>query len=417
VKALRFLSKDVVREFASDRRAAVMILFGLAIIPVITSVGAAVDYSRALAAKDRLTIIADGAALEAVTKTSMQTRRTLPDYGKATTETLFRTQAGAIPDVTLTELKVDIAQTFTRRDVTIEYKANVRNYFASFLMGETTLVSGKSTAATSIIYMDFYLVLDNSPSMGLAATLSDIAKMEAVTAAHPSHPRCAFACHEANNPNNFYNVARANNIKLRIDLVREATQKLIDRATDTEIVTDQFRVGLFTLNMALQQISPLTADLAAARTSAENVQLVVLPYNGHNGNKYTNFTGLIPYADVLPTGGDGMSASSPQMVMFLVSDGVADETTNPRVKPVPAALCDKIKAKNIKIAALYTTYHPMPHHGSYNSEVKPIADQIAPAMQACASPGLYFEVSPSQGIAEALQTLFQRAVGQARLMN
>jgi hypothetical protein len=112
-----------------------------------------------------------------------------------------------------------------------------------------------------------------------------------------------------------------------------------------------------------------------------------------------------------------MSSSSPQAIIFLVSDGVADETTNPRVKPVPAALCDAIKAKNIRIAALYTTYHPMPHHSAYNTEVAPIASQIAPAMQACASPGLYFEVSPSQGIAEAMQMLFQKAVGHPRLLH
>jgi hypothetical protein len=36
-------------------------------------------------------------------------------------------------------------------------------------------------------------------------------------------------------------------------------------------------------------------------------------------------------------------------------------------------------------------------------------------MQACASPGLYFEVSPTQGISEALSALFQKAVSQARL--
>jgi hypothetical protein len=38
-------------------------------------------------------------------------------------------------------------------------------------------------------------------------------------------------------------------------------------------------------------------------------------------------------------------------------------------------------------------------------------------MQACASPGLYFEVSPSQGIAEAMQMLFQKAVGHPRLLH
>jgi hypothetical protein len=36
-------------------------------------------------------------------------------------------------------------------------------------------------------------------------------------------------------------------------------------------------------------------------------------------------------------------------------------------------------------------------------------------MQSCASPGLYFEVSPTQGIAEAMKALFQKAVAQARL--
>jgi len=36
-------------------------------------------------------------------------------------------------------------------------------------------------------------------------------------------------------------------------------------------------------------------------------------------------------------------------------------------------------------------------------------------MQSCASPGLYFEVSPTQGISQAMTALFQKAVAQARL--
>jgi hypothetical protein len=36
-------------------------------------------------------------------------------------------------------------------------------------------------------------------------------------------------------------------------------------------------------------------------------------------------------------------------------------------------------------------------------------------MESCASPDLYFEVSPSQGISEAMTALFQKAVAQARL--
>jgi hypothetical protein len=32
-----------------------------------------------------------------------------------------------------------------------------------------------------------------------------------------------------------------------------------------------------------------------------------------------------------------------------------------------------------------------------------------------ASPGLYFEVSPTQGISQAMNTLFQKAVADARI--
>jgi hypothetical protein len=36
-------------------------------------------------------------------------------------------------------------------------------------------------------------------------------------------------------------------------------------------------------------------------------------------------------------------------------------------------------------------------------------------MQSCASPGLYFEVSPSQGISDAMNALFKKALSEARI--
>ena len=47
--------------------------------------------------------------------------------------------------------------------------------------------------------------------------------------------------------------------------------------------------------------------------------------------------------------------------------------------------------------------------------IKPFEDQIASNMQSCASSGLYFEVGPNQGISEAMNALFQKAVAMARL--
>jgi hypothetical protein len=41
--------------------------------------------------------------------------------------------------------------------------------------------------------------------------------------------------------------------------------------------------------------------------------------------------------------------------------------------------------------------------------------EIATNMQTCASPGFYFEVSPSQGISDAMNTLFRKAVADAHI--
>ncbi|MGH6767074.1 MAG: pilus assembly protein, partial [Bradyrhizobium sp.] len=42
---------------------------------------------------------------------------------------------------------------------------------------------------------------------------------------------------------------------------------------------------------------------------------------------------------------------------------------------------------------------------------------IAQNMESCASPGRYFEVSPTRGITEAMSALFPRAVADARIGN
>jgi Flp pilus assembly protein TadG len=408
--------RRILHGFRSDQRAAVAILFALALVPLVTAVGAAVDYSRASSARDKLTMIADGAALEAISKAALLTRRKLPDHGKANTETLFREWASSLPDVALTGLTVLINQSEASRNVTIEYTADVRNYFGSFLNGQTTAVAGKAIASASMTFIDFFLLLDNSPSMGLGATLSDIAKMKEATKNVPQVDwrNCEFACHQVGQPNDHYAIARNANVTLRIDVVRQATQRLIDRADAMEVGDDQFRVAIFTFNRFIQQISPLTGDLPAARTAAQNIQLVPLPAPpNHNDYRYTYFSGLNPAA--IPAGGTGESSSSRKAIVFLVTDGVADEAGSPRVKTVPVELCTQLKAKNILIAALYTTYFPIPDNDAYKTLVAPIVNDIAPAIQACASPGLYFEVSPTQGITEAMEALLDKAVKQAHL--
>ena len=84
--------------------------------------------------------------------------------------------------------------------------------------------------------MNWYLLMDDSPSMGIGATLTDINNL--ITATAPakqpasSSQNCGFACHETNishdgGTKDNLAIARANNITLRIDLVADALNQLL----------------------------------------------------------------------------------------------------------------------------------------------------------------------------------------------
>jgi hypothetical protein len=78
-------------------------------------------------------------------------------------------------------------------------------------------------------------------------------------------------------------------------------------------------------------------------------------------------------------------------------------------------LCTSMENRGVKIAILYTTYLPLPTNAFYNQHVKPFVNNISPQIESCASPSVYFEVSPTQG-SDAMTALFQKAVAWARLI-
>jgi hypothetical protein len=76
-----------------------------------------------------------------------------------------------------------------------------------------------------------------------------------------------------------------------------------------------------------------------------------------------------------------------------------------------------LKERGIKVAVLYTTYLPLPSNGWYNNWIKPFQNEIGVKMKECASPGLFFEVSPSEGISEAMDALFMKTISVLRLVS
>jgi Flp pilus assembly protein TadG len=410
------------RSFRGDQQGSLAASFALVMVPIFLVTGAAIDYSLTSRDRTKLNAIADVAALTAVNRTAMEMT---PAAAQAAAQTMFTAQAASVAGATVSNVSVNVTTANLTRTALVSYTATRQTPFAA-MFGMSSMAMGGTATATSngSAYIDFYLLLDNTPSMGVGATTADITKM-----VNNTPDQCAFACHDTANSNNYYNLAKKLGVTMRIDVVRQATQQLTGTATSSAIYPNQFRMAVYTFGASasaanLTTIAPLTSDLASVKTATAGVDLMTVSGQNQNSDQDTNYDAIFPAIDkIIPNPGPG-TAGSPQKILFFVSDGVADEQNANCLQkksgtrcqePIDPSLCAAMKNRGVLIAVLYTTYLPLPTNSWYNTWIQPFSTQIAPAMKACATPGLFFEVNPQDGIPEAMTTLFQKAITVARL--
>lgn len=415
--------KGLLRSFAKDQSGVIAIIFCLCSTMLIMCAGLTIDIGNAYRMQSVLQNLADAAILAEIAESS-QTFATAaamtsdgPVSGGNTAATeFFDTQATQHTGAVISQVTAQILKSKRTITGTLHFVATVPTYFLA-ISGITSITVTGTGAGTNVLptYIDFYLALDNSPSMGVAATPTNVATMVANTP-----DQCAFACHDLSTSNNYYNLAKKLGVTTRIDVLRTATQQLMTTAQQAETVSDQFRMAVYTFNTSIQSIAGLTSNLSSASSLSANIDLMAVPYQNWNNDQDTNYDAVLPALNnVLPNEGTGASPSDTQKVLFFVSDGVSDESKSGSrvIAPINTALCNTIKSRGIQIAVLYTTYLPLPTNAFYNQNVAPWIREVNPAMSACATPGLFFEVSPTQGIADAMNALFLKIVGQAHLTN
>jgi Flp pilus assembly protein TadG len=458
---------DHMRRFIGDHRGTTALIFALSLVPIIFLSGMGLDFSSATQKRIQLNAAADSAALSMVTPTAMEETCAT---AQTAAQNIFIGQAALVSNLNYS------APTFSgcvdgssTRTVTVSYTAYSVNAFPNvfaLLTGRaatTWPIGGTSTAtATTSPNINFFLLLDNSPSMDIAATTAGINTMVANTSEQGG---CALACHETNptasdvagNPNGEDNYTLAQNLGVvtRIENMASATSSLMSTASQLMTANNStcpngpgcYQMAIFTFNVqgttnsqcsstAIQAIyAPSCApssDLSAAQTAASGIDVLEVCSNNYltcsNGNNDTDtdFEAAMTAIDsIMPTPGTGASGSSPQEVLFLVTDGVDDEINSTSCsqaldgtrcqQPFNTAWCTTIKNQGIRIAVLYTEYLPLPTNAWYNDWVAPFQSQIGPNMQSCASPGLFFQVTTDGDITAAMQELFQQAVSTARL--
>jgi len=427
------------RRLLADRSGNFGMLTALLMVPLIGSAGMAIDYGHAMSLRTQLYAAADAAAVGAISQKSNAVTQAMTmsgdgalTVGQTDARSIFMSQMQG--ELTASNVNVDIQvnKVSNQLNSQVTFSASVPTSFMQIFGRNTIDISGTANAVfQTAAFMNFYILLDNTPSMGVGATPTDVATMEKKTP-----DTCAFACHVVSDagvedPNSYYNLAKKNNVTLRIDVVRQATQQLTQTAKTQRVSDNQFSMGVYTFGQRAQDAnlttisSPIT-DLDKVANYTNAVDLMSIPYQGYNNDQQTSFdNALTQMKTIIGDQGDGNTQTQPQKILFFVSDGVGDSykpstctkaTTGGRCQePIDTSFCKPLKDKGIKIAVLYTTYLPLPNNSWYNSWIKPFQSQIPTKMAECASPGLYFEVTPTDGIAQAMNALFLKVIRMPRI--
>ncbi|MGO8975260.1 MAG: TadE/TadG family type IV pilus assembly protein [Steroidobacteraceae bacterium] len=442
---------ETLRLYGRDRKGNVAIIFALSLIPAVFLIGMALDFSSSMQRRSQLDAAADAGALAAVTPSMMMQS----DAAALTAATnIFNAEASAMSGVSNTTPTVTITPSNggLTRTALVSYNAWSINNFPNVLGQSNWTISGSSTAtATAAPNINFYLLLDNSPSMDLPATSAGITAMINATQNAPANGGnaggCAFACHESNpagdnlgNPNGEDNYTLAQNLGVvtRIQNMNTATQSLMTTASTMEVSNNvTYQMAIYTFNYSgTNTIQALTSDLTAAQNAAQGINVLEVYDNNYltstndNNDTDTDFdTAMQQMNTIMPNPGTGAANSTPQEVLFLVTDGVEDKVDTTCSEPLSGSRCQQpfdtiwcttMKSRGILIAVLYTEYLPLPASGVgsnswYNTWIAPFQSQIGPNMQSCASPGLFFQVTTDGDITAAMNALFLRAVATARL--
>jgi Flp pilus assembly protein TadG len=192
--------------FRHDTSANLAVIFAIAVLPLLASVGCATDYTMATRMKAKMQSAADAASVAAISEKSV-------GYLAATKMTSDGSVPAAVTDANavfhgnLTAAgytNLSLTSTVTKTGPTlisnVQFSAQVPVVFMKVLGYQTLTITGTSKSTSSLpLYLDFYLTLDVSGSMGLPSTPAEAVRMQTINPDNfVQYPTgCTLACHFA----------------------------------------------------------------------------------------------------------------------------------------------------------------------------------------------------------------------------
>ena len=442
-------------------------IVALAAVPIMGISGLGLDFEVRQIYKSRLDAAADAAALTAIQTaqadiTANQTTAASISDGTANAARIFASNAGTANAVLSQSPGISLTRSGQTLTATVSDQAQSPLNFGR-MFGLTSFPFSGSASATLTMaqYLNFYLLLDVSGSMGIPSTDAGQTRLASINPDFRNlYPGgCTLACHftayaacqnasgQTTNCQG-YNLTRTNGtanapvsfcpqpgmsncIQLRMDAVAYAVQQLLQTAQQTMTLPNQYGVGLYPFIRWMQSYQPLTTNLATVSTSASSLTTLLDNGNGSSalGSGGTHFENALPSLNsVITNVGDGSSTASPRPFVFFVTDGAQDNqyqanngswSGSNSATTLDEGYCTTLKNRGITISVLYVPYVPIQNPTTiWNNEdgyANANIPHIPAHLQACASPGFYFTANTPSDITAAMQTMFAQSIQAARL--
>ncbi len=397
--------KELHSKFRKAMGGNVSMIFACAAPFLMLGIAVAIDFTNASVARTKLNDDADAAALAALTPAMMQETDA---EAQAAATAMFNARAAALTSLVPGQTTVTVTITHpngaTSRQVVVSYTAENNTIFSGVLHQTYLSIAGTSTSEAALPpNIDFYLLLDNSPSMSLPATSTGITQMVGLT---PDQGGCAFACHQSSTNNgdtqgnlcsvatspvtyaspssstgycpandghghaetqiDNYAMARYNSITLRLDELTSGVATLMQTAYNNSTsglyaTPPDYRFAAYSMD-SLWQIGTTNTELMALTSSYQSGWTtdsanfgVMEMYSNNNvcgnsacsssggtGDVATSFShalGSINTTMPAPGNGTNVSGDTPQEVVFFVTDGVEDDTATSCSQPMTGSRC------------------------------------------------------------------------------
>lgn len=377
--------------FLKNNKGNISILFALLAPVLILMLGGMLDWTLANHSKSKIqhaTDMAILASLKTFTDKKIPQKERLAKATQTAKNMMKANLAGS--GITLDNFNISIKKNNENHEVAVvDWRVKVPTNFLKIVGVDDLEVKDHVEAKLGIStskYVDLYIMIDFSSSMGIPATVNGIRRLKAATG-------CEFACHAASSGNI---TARAQGIDLRMDVVKKAVRSISKKIKKLKTNNDkQYRIGLYGFNTRGFTILEPSANMRKVREAIDSYDVTSSTTNLDRGIDYLNTQ--------LGEQGEGTSDDDRIKMGVFLSDGFGGHGGG--IDTVGGADCNAITNKDIKLMVVYTTYEAV-NHSIYKKQIGPIKPKIANDMKNCASKDTFYQTRDVKDIKKAFDKIF-----------